>query len=92
MYLFLEEACELAQAAALHLARFLGIRLELGLHVVKLGNRRRGIQLFEQTAPALQNRFGDSGHTYSCIVNSSKCRCDKRVVQGHQGPAPHVNM
>ena len=30
--------------------------------------------------------------TPTVVVDSSKCRCDKRVVQGHQGPAPHVNM
>ena len=44
-HLFLEETSKLAQAAALHLAsvRFLGIRLELGLHVGELGDGRRGI-------------------------------------------------
>ena len=67
-YLFFEEASKLAQAAALHLVSILvlGLRLELGLHVVELGDRRRGIQLFEQAAPALEELLRDGGH--ACII------------------------
>ena len=66
-HLFLEEARELAQAAALHLvSRVLGLRLKLGLHVGELGDRRRGIQLFEQSAPALEKLLRDGGNAWVC--------------------------
>ena len=63
-HLFFEEASKLAQAAAFHLVsiRVLGLRLELGLHVVELGDRRRGIQIFEQAAPALEELLRDGGN------------------------------
>ena len=68
-HLLLEEARELAQAAALHLiSRALGLRLELGLHVGELGDRRRGIQLFEQIAPALEKLLRDGGNAWVCEV------------------------
>ena len=65
-HLLLEEASELAQAAPLHLVSILvlGIRLELGLHEVKLGDRRRGIQLFEQSASGLENLRRDFRHAW----------------------------
>ena len=65
-HLLLEEARELAQAAALHLVSILvlGLRLELGLHVVELGDRRRGIQLFEQAAPTLDELLRDGGNAW----------------------------
>ena len=65
-HILLEEASELAQAAACHLARVLGLRLEHRLHIVKLGDRRRGIQIFEQTAPALEELLRDGGHAWVC--------------------------
>ena len=66
-HLLLEEAGELAQAAALHLVScVLGLRLELGLHVVELGDRRRGIQLFEQSAPGLEKCIWHGEHAWVC--------------------------
>ena len=65
-HLFFEEASKLAQAAAFHLVSILvlGLRLELGLHVVELGDRRRGIQIFEQAAPALEELLRDGGNAW----------------------------
>ena len=70
-HLLLEEASELAQAAALHLvSRVLGLRLERRLNVVKLGDRRRGVQLFEQAAPALEKLLRDRGNAWVCELAS----------------------
>ena len=66
-HLLLQEARELAQAAAFHLVSIfllLGLRLELCLHEVKLSDRRRGIQLFEQSASGLENLRREFRHAW----------------------------
>ena len=65
-HLPLEEARKLAQAAAFHLVSILvlGIRLELGLHEVELSDRRRCIQLFEQSTSGLENLRRDFRHAW----------------------------
>ena len=60
----LQEASELAQAAAFHLARVRGLRLERLLHKVELGDCRRGIQFIKQIAAALEKLLRDIG--YAC--------------------------
>ena len=76
MRLLLEEARELAQAAALHFVSILvlGLRLKLGLHVCELGDRRRGIQLFEQSAPALEEILRDGRNACMCELASADYR------------------